>query len=621
MSGLDPKAWDKAKRLATAGDLDGAIEVLVAAGGHFEAGKLLASAGRYAEAADVLLDGVGVPTSQMRTLPAGPKREAALLAADYLSRAGMGRAATEIRSQLEPAAAPRPAGSAPRTSLPAMPVFVPLPADDDDDDEKTQRAVLSPRGFDDPSAARTVMNRAAFEPSGPAVPVAVPGRRIPDAPMPPPRRTSELPAVPSAAPAAARKVEPVAPPRPRAPQPPNDTAPTGMQAPRVTPPPPPVTPAAERRSEPPRRSTPDVVPARKPSGETPPPAPRAAPPKVATPASIPARRQGSSDRIAVSATTGEVTRPPSGPGVPVEDSTVRERAAVDFSSLDGLDDVDPFVLGAIVAGRYKLGPQIGQGGMAKVFRATDTEFDQPIAIKVFERMEDPTLLARFKQEALLSRQLSHPNIIRLFDIGTWLDRKYLTMELLIGGDLKERLTKPIALSESLDLLIQACRGLHAAHMSGIIHRDIKPQNLFITETKQLKVMDFGVAKMKEAARLTSNGVSVGTPEFMAPEQIRDSSTVTHAADQYAIGVTAYRMCTGRVPFLDKDLVSLLKKQLFEAPPAPRSVNPRLPPALDAIILKLLEKEPTARFASAAEVAEAFQSVRSRIGAPPAPVAR
>jgi serine/threonine-protein kinase len=144
---------------------------------------------------------------------------------------------------------------------------------------------------------------------------------------------------------------------------------------------------------------------------------------------------------------------------------------------------------------------------------------------------------------------------------------------------------------------------------GVIHRDIKPQNLFITQQRVVKLMDFGIAKLEAAARLTSPGMGVGTPEYMAPEQILDSSKVSAATDLYAIGVTAYRMCTGRVPFSDKDLLKLFKKQLKEEPPAPRSINPRLPPQLEAILLKLLQKDPAARYRRAAEVADAFAAVR------------
>jgi len=274
---------------------------------------------------------------------------------------------------------------------------------------------------------------------------------------------------------------------------------------------------------------------------------------------------------------------------------------------------EAFEPGALVDGRYELGELLGRGGMARVFRARDRELSQDIAIKVFEADDDPTLLARFKQELLSSRQIAHPNVVRLFDIGTFAGRKYLTLELLIGQDLKQRIAEPILVSDSLGFLTQACRGLDAAHRVGVIHRDIKPQNLFITTAGEVKIMDFGIAKLEAAAGLTKPGVGVGTPEYMAPEQIKDSRRVLPATDLYAIGITAYRLCTGRVPFVDKDLLRLLKRQLHEAPVPPTQLNPRLPPQLEAVILRLLEKKPERRYQAAAEVAEAFAELRKLYG--------
>jgi len=334
-----------------------------------------------------------------------------------------------------------------------------------------------------------------------------------------------------------------------------------------------------------------------------------APPKNATPPKVPQPSE----------LEEQTTRPPqrmaTAEGTPVRRQTRNLEVQARPSSVNPLRAEPGFQEGAVIADRYELGPLIGRGGMGRVFRATDREIGQQIALKVFDRMDDATLLARFKQELLSSRSIAHPNVVRLFDIGTYADHKYLTMELLVGQDLKDRLAQPIAVSESLDLLVQACRGLEAAHAVGVIHRDIKPQNLFITEQHVVKIMDFGIAKFSAAAKLTSPGMGVGTPEFMAPEQIVDSSKVSPATDLYAIGVTAYRMCTGRVPFGDKDMLKLLKKQLKEDPPPPRSVNPRLPPQLELVILKLLMKDPTARYQKASEVAEAFTAVRKLFATP------
>jgi serine/threonine-protein kinase len=266
-----------------------------------------------------------------------------------------------------------------------------------------------------------------------------------------------------------------------------------------------------------------------------------------------------------------------------------------------LDALPP---GAIIAGRYRVERKLGQGGMAAVYEAMDSELGEAVAVKIFLQRTDEQMLSRFKQELSLSRQLNHPNIVRLYDIGTHQGYKFITMELLEGCDLGKCLEdgKPLELGRGLRYMIQACEGLSLAHEKGIIHRDIKPENFFITKADTLRIMDFGIAKGKASAGLTVVGFVAGTPAYMSPEQINDFGAVTHLSDIYSLGVLAFEVFTGTLPFWSDAVMSLLVAHLSEAPPSPRSRNPEIPRELEDIILRLLEKEPSKRIASCRDLA-------------------
>lgn len=267
------------------------------------------------------------------------------------------------------------------------------------------------------------------------------------------------------------------------------------------------------------------------------------------------------------------------------------------------------VEGSMLGARYKLEKKLGEGGMASVFRAHDLELDERVAIKVFtQTMEDENMVARFKQELTLSRKLSHPNIIRLYDIGTFLGYRFISMELLEGNDLNHYMGKPMELRQGLNWMIQACRGLEAAHQRGVVHRDIKPHNIFVCNDGAIKVMDFGIAKRQESPGMTVGNMIAGTPDYMSPEQISGFSSVTHSTDVYALGITAYQMFTGKLPFEHPELLPLLMKHLNEQPTPPRSIVPSLPENLEAVILKLIEKKAANRYQSCAEAAQAFDAV-------------
>ena len=271
---------------------------------------------------------------------------------------------------------------------------------------------------------------------------------------------------------------------------------------------------------------------------------------------------------------------------------------------------EKFEVGATVAARYRLEAKIGQGGMAAVFKAFDLELEEHVALKVFNlEQASEAAVARFKQELKLSRQLIHPNIIRLYDIGVHHGHRYISMELLVGKSLKERMRQPIEFRTALGYLIQACHGLQAAHDAGVIHRDVKPDNFFVTDDGILKVMDFGIAKQYATPGVTVAGSIAGTPLYMSPEQIGNFSAVTHLTDIYALGICAYEMFTGQVPFFHEDLVPILMMHVNNRPVPPREKNPHVPAELDAVILRLLAKDPRQRCQSCRELAQELGRIR------------
>jgi serine/threonine-protein kinase len=275
--------------------------------------------------------------------------------------------------------------------------------------------------------------------------------------------------------------------------------------------------------------------------------------------------------------------------------------------------------GTVVNGRYMLERKIGQGGMGAVFRAKDSELDEVVAIKFLSAAAaDEAMIQRFKQEVSLSRQFNHPNIIRLYDLGTYGEHKYITMELLNGRDLSKVMVpgQPMDLDRGLGYLVQACQALQAVHDRGVIHRDIKPENFFVTDDGVVKVMDFGIAKRNNAAKgLTRAGMMAGTPQYMAPEQINDFGSVNHLADIYSMGCIAYQMFTGAVPFDAEELMPILVAHMTQPPDPPQRKNPKIPPHLDALILKLLAKKPADRMQSCREIAGEVAKLRMELSTP------
>lgn len=263
----------------------------------------------------------------------------------------------------------------------------------------------------------------------------------------------------------------------------------------------------------------------------------------------------------------------------------------------------------LVGGRYRLVRKLGRGGMGIVFEAFDQELDEPIAIKFLLPLHDKAAVTRFKREITMSRKLVHPNIVRVFDLGMENDLRYVTMELLTGEDLGSRKKRPMDMQVLVDILVQACRGLHAAHEQGIVHRDVKPPNIFIVNGGLVKMMDFGIAREAGGAQgLTKVGGFVGTPRYMAPEAFLGEAGP--AADLYSLGVTAYEVLCGKPPFEEKDPLPLMWKHAGEKPVPPMKRNRSVPEELNALVMQLLEKKAADRPQNAAVVGDALQKVGS-----------
>jgi serine/threonine-protein kinase len=269
-------------------------------------------------------------------------------------------------------------------------------------------------------------------------------------------------------------------------------------------------------------------------------------------------------------------------------------------------------VGHLFAGRYEIQSVLGQGGMGIVYKAQDRDLDDVVAIKTLRSdalSADPTLLDRFKQEIRLARRITHPNILRTHDLGETNGLRYLSMEFVKGITLKHLVDQEQLIPTPVALRIakQICAGLAAAHEVGVIHRDIKPQNIIIEPTGGLKVMDFGIARLTQERGMTSTGTVVGTPDYMSPEQAR-GMTLDFRSDIYSTGVVLYELFTGTLPFEGDTPLAVVLKHVQEKPPSPQAKNPRIDPKIAAIILKCMQKDADDRFQSINQLYEALTKV-------------
>ena len=260
----------------------------------------------------------------------------------------------------------------------------------------------------------------------------------------------------------------------------------------------------------------------------------------------------------------------------------------------------------LAAGRYRVERMLGQGGMAAVYLAHDSELDRAVAIKVLAEhlANDEAFRQRFLREARMAAKLSHPNIVHVYDQGDEDGRPFIVMEYVDGPTLGEELkrTGPLPPARVVDLALQICGGLEHAHASGLVHRDVKPGNLLLREDGTVKIADFGIARAAQATKLTQIGSVLGTAAYLAPEQAA-GETVTAAADIYSLGCVLFELLTGRTPYVFESLPELVVKQREEPITPIRELRPDVPAELEGAVMHCLARGPEYRPASAAELAQ------------------
>lgn len=265
-------------------------------------------------------------------------------------------------------------------------------------------------------------------------------------------------------------------------------------------------------------------------------------------------------------------------------------------------------------GGYEVRELIGRGGMASVYRGYDTALDREVAIKVIGAdAQGPDFVARFQREARVIARLSHPNIVTVYHFGEQDGIVYMVQELLPGPTLAQRIRETgkrrMSAERIHSIITQLAEALDFAHTQGVIHRDVKPANAIYNAQGQLILTDFGIARstIDTSQTTTGPGIVMGTPGYVAPEQAVSSAALTPACDVYALGVVLFELLCGRLPFEADTPMGVVLKHLYDTPPAPSSLRPELPKALDTVLLRALNKEPTKRYPSPGALARALQN--------------
>ena len=275
------------------------------------------------------------------------------------------------------------------------------------------------------------------------------------------------------------------------------------------------------------------------------------------------------------------------------------------------------MIGEKLVNRYEILEKVGDGGMALVYRAKDTLLNRIVAVKVLRDQfsTDMEFVERFRREAQSAASLSHPNVVNIYDVGQTDTAHFIVMEYVQGENLSAVIREKGALSEHfvVSVSLQIARALSHAHQHGIVHRDIKPHNILITQEGQVKVTDFGIAQAMSAANLTQTGVVLGSVHYFSPEQARGVN-VTSSSDLYSLGVVMYEMLTGRQPFRGDTPIAIALKQIQENPVPLRQHLPELNRSLEQLVMRLMAKEPSQRPQDADEVARALQRIERELDA-------
>ncbi|MBE3560020.1 MAG: serine/threonine protein kinase [Ktedonobacteraceae bacterium] len=276
--------------------------------------------------------------------------------------------------------------------------------------------------------------------------------------------------------------------------------------------------------------------------------------------------------------------------------------------------------GTLIAGRYEIREHIATGGMASVFKTWDHRVERIVAIKVLRSLDKNDLRAveRFRREARAAAALAHPNAVTIYDFVEENGQYFLVMEYIHGPTLKQLIAqrRQLQAREAIEIAVQVCSVLQVAHARGFIHRDIKPQNIMLAWSggsagglsdggAWVKLTDFGIVRVAEDAGLTNSGIVLGTADYLSPEQAR-GETLTASSDLYSLGVVMFEMLAGRPPFVGPTAVSIAMQHASAKPPLLRQFNPHVPPAVEQLVLRTLQKEPEDRFNSAAEMQQALR---------------
>ena len=272
--------------------------------------------------------------------------------------------------------------------------------------------------------------------------------------------------------------------------------------------------------------------------------------------------------------------------------------------------------GAVLAGRYQIVKLLGEGGMGAVYRAHDRELEREVAIKIIrpDLARNAQVLQRFKQELILARQVTHRNIIRIFDLGSAEGLRFITMEFIEGEDVAQILARrgKLPVQEAIGIITQVARGLEAAHAEGVVHRDLKPQNVMVDSQGKCCVMDFGIARSMDTASMTRTGALLGTPTYMSPEQAQGLK-VDARSDLYTLGIIFYELLTGKPPFEADNPMATLLRRIKESPQPPVELEPAIPEGLNHVVMKMLSTTPEDRYQSAGELLLALDAFGGRRG--------
>jgi serine/threonine protein kinase, bacterial len=289
-----------------------------------------------------------------------------------------------------------------------------------------------------------------------------------------------------------------------------------------------------------------------------------------------------------------------------------------MTAVEATQRSDPLV-GTALEGRYRVDAVIATGGMSTVYRGLDIRLDRPVALKVMDSRYsgDSQFLARFEREAKAVARLKGDGLVAVYDQGVDGNYPFLVMELVEGGTLRELLRErgPMPPHAVAAVLAPICAGLAVAHAAGLVHRDVKPENVLISDDGEVKIADFGLVRAVAEAGITSTSVILGTAAYLSPEQV-SSGDAGPRSDVYAVGILAFELLTGRTPFTGDTALSVAYQRMDNDVPPPSSAIAGVPAQFDALVLRATDRDPAARFADAAELGEALAQVIDELGLPP-----